>query len=83
MSAPDFDLDAEQTAALMQDLGEVLIEHLGFLPDITVILRRGKTARTLFAGGMATNQHPNESLRDMLTQALRMHDGRHPGEARQ
>ena len=72
-----FDLDAEEIADLMNDLGHVLIEHLGFSPDFAIILRHGEIAQTIFAAAEITEQHPVERLRDLLKRALRVHEARH------
>jgi hypothetical protein len=73
-----FDLDTQQTASMIQEIGDVLIKHFGVLPDTVLVLRHGNNARTFFAGNnLATGEHPHDTLRGMLGEALAAHNRRH------
>jgi hypothetical protein len=72
-----FDLDQSATSELICAVGNVLEEHLGVLPDMVLIVRKDREARTLFASTVTT-VHPYEQLRRLLEQSLAMHNARHP-----
>jgi hypothetical protein len=56
---------------MMQDVGKVLLEHLGLLPDAVLILRDGdsETCRTLFAAN-PLNYKASDDPRAVMTEIL-------------
>ena len=74
-----FDLDSEQTTAMIQEIGNVLEKYFGVVPDTVLVLRHEGDARTFFAGNNLTHgEHPHDTLRNMLGGALTVHNKRHP-----
>ena len=77
----DLDLDTEQAAELMGEIGDVLVKHLGVLPNTVLVLHHKDKMRTFF-GGDATDPEsmadPYRHMRRMLGEALAKHNQRHP-----
>jgi len=66
---PDID-NRSVVEAVMRDLQEVLLTHLGgVLPDVVLIVRLGEICRTTFAAN-PMNFKPDENPREVMTQIL-------------
>ena len=65
--------NTENLERVMQELGDILLRHLGVLPDVALVLRVGEQCRTLFAAN-PLNVIPDEDFRltlgSMLQQAV-------------
>ena len=78
-AAMTFDLDQAETLELVEAMYALLEEHLGFLPDMVLIVSKGIEARTFYASSDLTSTvHPHERLRRTLAEALATHNKRHP-----